>query len=55
MARLRLVTKTDAEFRKWLRTPHELLGSDSPLQVVAKGEWQAMADYVDDALTGTPT
>lgn len=55
VARLRLVMKDDAAFRKWLRTPHDLLGNASPLQVLAKGEWQAMADYVDDALTGAPT
>ncbi|MEW6160455.1 MAG: antitoxin Xre/MbcA/ParS toxin-binding domain-containing protein [Verrucomicrobiota bacterium] len=54
VARLRLVMKEDAEFRKWLRTPHKLLDNESPLQVLAKGEWQAIADYVDDILTGTP-
>ncbi len=55
VARLRLVMEDDAEFRKWLRTPQELLENESPLQVLAKGERQAMADYVDDALTGAPT
>ena len=55
VARLRLITKNDAEFRKWLRTPHELLENTSPLERLAKGEWQVMADYVDDALTGAPT
>lgn len=55
VARLRLITKDDGEFRKWLRTPHELLDDASPLEVMAKGEWQAMADYVDDMLTGAPT
>lgn len=55
VSRLRLVTKGDAEFRKWLRTPHELLDNAPPLELLAKGEWQAMADYVDDMLTGAPT
>ena len=55
VARMRLVTGNDAGFRKWLRTPNELLENASPLQLLAKGEWQVMADYVDDALTGAPT
>jgi hypothetical protein len=54
VARLRLLTKSDAEFRKWLRTPQESLENASSLEVLAKGEWQAVADYVDDILTGTP-
>lgn len=54
VARLRLVTKNDAEFRKWLRTPRGSLENASPLEVLAKGEWQAVADYVDNILTGTP-
>jgi hypothetical protein len=54
VARLRLVAKNDAEFRKWLRTPRGSLENASPLEVLAKGEWQAVADYVDDILTGTP-
>jgi hypothetical protein len=55
VARLRLVTGSDANFRKWLRMPNELLGNASPLEVLEKGQWQAMADYVADALTGAPT
>ena len=52
---MRLVTGNDAGFRKWLRTPNELLENASPLELVAKGEWQVIADYVDDTLTGAPT
>ena len=55
IARLRLVTKDDSEFRKWLRAPHELLDNLPPLELLAKGEWQALADYVEDMLTGAPT
>jgi hypothetical protein len=55
VARLRMITNGDAEFRKWLRMPHELLDNASPLELMSKGEWQAMADYVEDALTGAPT
>ena len=55
IARLRLVTKDDSEFRKWLRAPHELLDNLPPLALLAKGEWQALADYVEDMLTGAPT
>jgi hypothetical protein len=54
VARLRLAVENDAEFRKWLRMPHELLDSAPPLELMAKGEWQALADYVEDILTGTP-
>jgi hypothetical protein len=54
LARMQVVVP-NAEFRKWLRMPNELLGDKSPLDLMAKGEWQLMADYVDDALTGAPT
>jgi hypothetical protein len=54
VARLRMITKDDAEFRKWLRTPHELLDSDPPLRLMTNGECQALVDYVEDILTGTP-
>jgi hypothetical protein len=54
LARMRVMVP-DAEFRKWLRTPNELLGDKSPLSLMAKGKWQLIADYVDDALTGAPT
>jgi hypothetical protein len=54
LARMRVVVP-DAEFRKWLRMPNELLGNKSPLQLMAKRQWQLMADYVDNALTGAPT
>ncbi len=53
-ARLRLLTKTDAEFRKWLRSPHQSLNDKAPLDVLAEGKWQAMADYVAHILIGTP-
>ena len=55
VARLRLVTKNDAEFRKWLRMPNELLGGRTPLLCLKTGAWQEIADQVDDMLTGTPT
>jgi hypothetical protein len=55
VARLRLALKSDADFRKWLRTPQDLLENAAPLQLMAKGNWQVMADFVDDALTGAPT
>ena len=54
VARLRIITKRDAEFRKWLRTPHDLLDNAPPLELMAKGEWQALVDYVEDILVGTP-
>jgi hypothetical protein len=54
VARLRLALKSDADFRKWLRTPQDLLDNSSPLELMAKGERQVIADFVDDALTGAP-
>jgi hypothetical protein len=55
VARLRAVVKDDEAFRKWLRTPKDTLDDESPLRLMAKGEWQAMADLADDMLTGAPT
>lgn len=54
VARLRLITKGDAEFRKWLRTPHPEVAGKNPLELMAKGQWQALADFVEHILTGTP-
>ena len=54
VARLRMMTKGDAEFRKWLRTPHPDVEGKNPLELLARGEWQTMADFVDDILSGTP-
>lgn len=55
VARLRMVMQNAGEFRKWLRTSHDLLENASPLDLLAKGERQAVADYVDDMLTGAST
>lgn len=54
VARLRAVVKTDAGFRKWLRTANDHLDNESPLELLRKGEWQVLTDYVDDLLTGSP-
>ena len=54
VARLRLRTKNDAEFRKWLRMPHPDVDGKNPLELLVKGEWQALADFVESILTGTP-
>lgn len=54
VARLRMITRGDADFRKWLRTPHEFLDNASPLELLARREWQNLADYVEDILTGNP-
>lgn len=54
VARMRLVTNDDGEFRKWLRTPHPDVDGKNPLELMAKGEWQALADFADDLLSGTP-
>lgn len=54
IARLRIVLKDDATFRKWLRTSLSDLGSRSPLELLKERQWQVLADYVDDILTGAP-
>ena len=54
VGRLRLLTKDDAEFRKWLRMPHPDVVGKNPLELLARGEWQALADFVESILTGTP-
>ncbi len=54
MARLRTVLSDDAEFRKWLRMPHAELNGETPLRWLERKRWQALADLVDDMLTGAP-
>ena len=54
VARLRLALEGDQAFRKWLRTSQDVLEDESPLELMAQGEWQVVADYVDDMLTGAP-
>jgi hypothetical protein len=53
VARLRM-RLTDDDFRKWLRVPNELLEDQRPLDLLANGQWQELADFVDDMLTGSP-
>jgi hypothetical protein len=55
VARLRVVTENDAEFRKWLRMPNDTLGNRTPLDLMKAGRLQDVADKVDDMLTGMPT
>jgi hypothetical protein len=54
VARLRVALADDAEFRKWLRTPNDQLDGGKPLDWIARKRWQALADFVDDMLTGAP-
>jgi len=39
VARLRLMTGSDAEFRKWLRMPHPEIAGKNPLGLLAAGQW----------------
>jgi len=54
VARLRTVLRKDDDFRKWLRMPHAEIAAKNPLELLAAGKWQALADFVDDILSGTP-
>lgn len=54
IARLRTVLEELADFRKWIRMPNDLLGNRQPLELIAEGKWQEIADLVDDMLVGAP-
>ena len=53
VARLRAVLPKDG-FLKWLRMPNPELDDKKPLDLLAKGERQVVADLVEDMLTGAP-
>ena len=53
VARLRTVI-TPEGFLKWLRMPNPELDNKQPLDLLASGERQVVADLVDDMLTGAP-
>ena len=53
IARLR-VAMSEADFRKWLRTPNSLLDDKTPLELIFNGKGQIVADLVADMITGRP-
>jgi hypothetical protein len=53
VARLRAVVSKE-DFLKWLRMPNPQLNHLAPLDLLAKGRGQILADLVDDMLTGAP-
>src|SRR5260370_41622067 len=53
VARLRAAVPRD-RFLKWLRMPHAELDDKQPLELMATGERQVVADLVGDILTGAP-
>jgi len=53
VARLRAVVPKDG-FLKWLRMPNSQLDDKKPLELLAGGERQVVADLADDMLTGAP-
>lgn len=55
ISRLRLVLKSNASFRKWLNMGNAALGGKQPMEFLQNRKWQALADFVDDILTGAPT
>jgi hypothetical protein len=54
VARLRAVLSGD-EFRKWLHFANDQLGDRTPLELTRDGKIGAIADLVEDLLTGSPT
>ena len=55
IARFRTVLADDAEFRKWLRMTQAELDGETPFRWIERKRWQALADMVDDMLTGAPS
>jgi hypothetical protein len=53
VARLRTVLSKD-DFLKWLRMRNRALDDKQPLELLASGKGQVVADLVDDMLTGAP-
>lgn len=53
VARLRALVPKDG-FVKWLRMPNAQLDGKRPLEILAAGQGQVVADLVDDMLTGAP-
>lgn len=53
VARLRSLVSNDG-FVKWLRMPNAQLDGKPPLDILAAGQGQVVADLVDDMLTGAP-
>jgi hypothetical protein len=53
IARLRIAL-SDEDFRKWLRMSNELLDGETPIELIARGKWQLVADFVADMITGSP-
>jgi len=35
--------------------PNELLDGETPIELIARGKWQLVADFVADMITGSPT
>ena len=54
VARLLTVLPREEEFRKWLRMRNPNLSNESPMEWITQKRWQALADFVDDILTGAP-
>jgi len=54
VARLRAAL-TSSEFIAWLGRPIRDLDGNSPLEALASGHAEAVADYAEDALLGTPS
>lgn len=54
IARLRLALGGDRDFLVWLKTSNPALGKDTPLEWVHRRRLRALADLVEDILTGNP-
>jgi hypothetical protein len=54
IARVRVALSNNKSFRIWLRTSLETLDYATPMHLLESGEWQVLADLVDDILTGAP-
>jgi hypothetical protein len=54
IAALRPAVGDVGAFRKWLRSSHRMLQNKAPLDWIARGRVRAVAELVEDMLTGNP-
>ena len=43
------------DLQRWLENPNPNLGGHSPTDLLTRGRWTVLADFINDMLTGSPT
>jgi len=44
-----------ADLKGWLQAPNPNLDGHTPVNLMDKGQWSVLADFIDDMLSGSPT